>query len=254
MKLKKLLSVVMATAIAISATTIVPANEAEAISVIQTEDDMVSLITNANFMDIDFSTLSSIKINATCSNLNYGYNSIRFILQTGGNSWRPLSCGGSNTYDGAPDILLEDTGSFTATYTDIDMGSENIWFNLGYIYAPDNAFTVDSVYFYDSSSNLIATWHSSALLQTAAQDESNYAVRFVQKVPAGDIEAYDKAIITITNGNTTKTKTVTSCYSSVIANGEKVSAGEGYYFIVCAYKNIPSTVDVGDFSVSVILQ
>ncbi len=80
--------------------------------------------------------------------------------------------------------------------------------------------------------------------QKTAVSDGRYGERFVKKIAASEIEGKTKATFTLSNGTFEKTVPVTCYYTSLTVDGETVSAGSGYVFLVYTLSGIPEGVNV----------
>ncbi|MCM1335933.1 MAG: hypothetical protein NC237_12910, partial [Eubacterium sp.] len=81
-------------------------------------------------------------------------------------------------------------------------------------------------------------------LKTADNGEKFYNERIVQKVAAEDVIGKTKATFTLSNGTVTKTVSTTKYNTALTVDGEKVSAGEGYVFLVYTLTEIPENINI----------
>lgn len=80
--------------------------------------------------------------------------------------------------------------------------------------------------------------------QKTAVSDGKYNERFVQKVAASDVAGKTKATFTLSNGTVTKTVSTTHYNTALTVDGEAVSAGSGYVFLVYTLSDIPDGVTV----------
>ncbi|MCM1417834.1 MAG: hypothetical protein NC084_01025 [Bacteroides sp.] len=77
-----------------------------------------------------------------------------------------------------------------------------------------------------------------------------YNERIVQKVAAEDVVGKTKATFTLSNGTVTKTVSTTKYNTALTVDGEKVTAGEGYVFLVYTLTDIPENISITVLSVT----
>lgn len=80
--------------------------------------------------------------------------------------------------------------------------------------------------------------------QKTAVADGRYGERFVKKVAASDVVGKTKATFTLSNGTVTKTVSTTKYNTALTVDGETISAGSGYVFLVYTLSGIPENVNV----------
>ncbi|MCM1334259.1 MAG: hypothetical protein NC084_04240 [Bacteroides sp.] len=83
-----------------------------------------------------------------------------------------------------------------------------------------------------------------AVTQKTNVVNGKFSERFVKKVAATDVVGKTKATFTLSNGTVAKTVSTTQYYTSLTVDGEKVSSGEGYVFLVYTLSGIPEGVNI----------
>ena len=80
--------------------------------------------------------------------------------------------------------------------------------------------------------------------QTTAVSNGYYNIRFVKMVRKSDVLSSSDMTYSITDGTTTKTGTSTSYYNTITANGEIITADDGYVFLAVIVTGVPASVSL----------
>lgn len=80
--------------------------------------------------------------------------------------------------------------------------------------------------------------------QSTAVTDGTYSTRFVQLISEDDANAASEVSFTLNNGTSDAVKTSTKCYTSVSAAGDTIIAPDGYVFVAYAITGIPEGITI----------
>lgn len=109
--------------------------------------------------------------------------------------------------------------------------------------------TINWLKLYDEEGNVVTTWTAPieegvVYAQETAAENGVKAVRFVQMISEADANAAESVTYTITNGTASTEVTSSACYTTIKAGGEELTAPEGYVFVAVALKNVPEAATI----------
>ncbi len=195
-------------------------------------------LSNNDFEGADLTGLTHVIFNASCTDLNWGWNNGQFNSNSNaeaeGSGWQQVSFGGTESN---ADVTLTETGDFTIEVP-LVIGTDG-WFNLGWgTGCAKDIFSINSIDFY-AGNDLLGTW-----TETDGYVAASHAVDGIQKITLAEAEAMDSYTITISNGTDSEEIVSTKYYTSVSVGDITYEAEEGYVYIGTVITDIPAGVTV----------
>lgn len=269
MKLKKILSAVVAGAMAVTAMASMSMFGASA----ETAEDIVLGNPNSKIakVDINFDFNCVNNNDGALQNWMYDYTACECAINlwSGADSasqWLKFGVGGSNQAQYFVSDGYEDP--FFVTYSGTDFENYTASFDVNFDsvvsyaavqnYVVSNSaqddyknitmnFTINYVKLYDAQGNVVASYGDELQPNTLYAQKTDvvngvYSERFVMLISQTEAAAATKVDFTLGNGASTVVKSSGNYYTEISVAGDTLVAPEGYVFVAYAVTNIPESV------------
>ncbi len=266
MKLKKLFAGLVASAMAVSTMASMTAFEATAAVDIYNADgawEWTSVVSNASIPDYNFGALglTSVKINTTCTDINWGWNNAAYYSNANTSGWKQVSFGGKEQN---VDVEFESAGDYSVEVP-VEPNSGG-WFDIGYACSLKTvAFQLNSIDFY-AGDTLLGTWedgkytvakkvvnisNGSSFYWVSDNGNGTYNYRYVHGINLDLLDNYKSITYTLSIGTKTASVKTSQYYTGVAdTDTETYVLDDGTVVTSVLVKNIPDSIDPETITVS----